>query len=919
MTPTRRDFLKFTASGIAVTLLPVQAARAALFEDRLVELPVAAASEMRLKRRIDGVAKVTGSKVFARDIRARDMQGWPSQQAHAFMILSPRADAPYLGLDLSVLGSELQPDFVVDAEKLQAAGLDFYDPFVYGKDMLLPKDRVPLFLGYPLAILIYQDFARFSIAKRHYKSQRHHFIRFGATTLPVEQGPQANFRFVRVEGDQGSKGAKDRFNPVDDGYVFARYEGNEVIWPRADSSGDGMERGMGFAEAIRAKLQTPPETLHVIERSYHSPYIDGAALEGDNCNCWYDAKNAALELVMASQSPHEVMTGTAAMLEKSSFKVASLKGHSAYTVGYGTKDHSPFPFYGIVAALFAEGLAVRLAFDREEQFQTALKRHCFDMTYRIGIDRQSLKMQALAVDLALDGGGRQNFTTPVVQVAAGAAQGIYYFPKSDILGVARSSRAPTAGSMRGFGAVEAQFGTEMLIDELAGELGVDAMQLRLANALQSFERNSAGAVPLSQSRLTEIIETDRQNPIWVNRASRKIAFEAEHPALKYGVGYAIGKKAFGSTNEGVAASIELGRDGRVRLQHIAVEIGTGAVSTQAMLCARWLGKSADTVESAAFDWSPLQMYETLSPFVMDKAYQDKMTPDPRWTPAFASPSSASNSSYYFSHATNEAGRLIFEQGIVPAAAKLWNIPQDIAAQASWVDGDLVLSDGRSLTLAAIATMIHEIGAVAGAMVHGFDRWGWGEADFTVLGQTSRRPLDGLAIRAGSEDWQWVERSNMHYMDPRVDRASWSRFSAISALIEVSVNRGTGAVTLLSHHSTMDCGRVIVPEFVSGQLQGGIAMSIGHALYETMPLYEGGPGSGDWNFNRYRLPRGVNVAVWNQTSTILPALADEDYPKGMAEVVQIPTIPAIGNAVAHAIGRYLRDLPLSEEKIKEALS
>lgn len=160
---------------------------------------------------------------------------------------------------------------------------------------------------------------------------------------------------------------------------------------------------------------------------------------------------------------------------------------------------------------------------------------------------------------------------------------------------------------------------------------------------------------------------------------------------------------------------------------------------------------------------------------------------------------------------------------------------------------------------------------------------------------------------------------MRYMDPRVDRASWSRFSAISALVEVSVNRGTGAVTVLSHHSTMDCGRVLVPEFVSGQLQGGIAMSIGHALYESMPLYEGGPGSGNWNFNRYRLPRAVNVAVWNQTTTILPALADENDPKGIAEVVQIPTIPAIANAVAHAIGSYLRELPLTEEKIKEALS
>src|SRR5690606_21224713 len=100
-------------------------------------------------------------------------------------------------------------------------------------------------------------------------------------------------------------------------------------------------------------------------------------------------------------------------------------------------------------------------------------------------------------------------------------------------------------------------------------------------------------------------------------------------------------------------------------------------------------------------------------------------------------------------------------------------------------------------------------------------------------------------------WQRIERRNVHYMDPQVDNASWSRFAPASALIEVSVNRGTGEVKILSHHSSMDCGRVLVPEFVSGQLQGGIGMSVGHALYEGMPLYEEGPGSGDWNFNRYR--------------------------------------------------------------------
>lgn len=337
------------------------------------------------------------------------------------------------------------------------------------------------------------------------------------------------------------------------------------------------------------------------------------------------------------------------------------------------------------------------------------------------------------------------------------------------------------------------------------------------------------------------------------------------------------------------------------------------------MCAQWFGKAADEIESAALDCSPLEMFVTLNPFVVDREHQEKMKQDPRWTPAFASASSATNSAFYFTHGTNEAGRLIHERGILPAAAALWSVSDDEVKDGRWKDGAFVLPDGQSLTIAEIAAKTHDMGSVTGAMVHAFDRWGWAEADFEVLGETTRRPLDGLAIQTGSDDWTRIKRSDVFYMDPQADNASWSRFAVASALVELTVNRGTGETNILSHHSSIDCGRILVPEFVSGQLQGGIAMSIGHALYEGLPLYEGGPGQGDWNFNRYRLPHAKDVAVWKQTVNYLPVIEQENFPKGIAEVVQNPTVPAIANAVANATGHWMRDLPITPEKIKEVLS
>ena len=103
----------------------------------------------KLNYRRDGLAKVTGQKVFAIDLRARDMQGWPAQQSHALTLHVPRADRPYLGLDLSVLGSDYQPDVLIDAESVEADGLRMPEPSFYG-EFFLKKGQLSPMLGHPV-------------------------------------------------------------------------------------------------------------------------------------------------------------------------------------------------------------------------------------------------------------------------------------------------------------------------------------------------------------------------------------------------------------------------------------------------------------------------------------------------------------------------------------------------------------------------------------------------------------------------------------------------------------------------------------------------------------------------------------------------------------------------------------------------
>src|SRR3954469_178868 len=134
---SRRQLL---IGGIAVYLAPLGSkAYAALVDERLLTAPAWNAGTDKLKYRVDGPSKVTGGKVFARDIRARDMPHWPQQQAHALILRTTLADRLYAGFDLTMLGPDLKPDRVVTAADLKRDGLAF--PEFYGEDMLLPEGR----------------------------------------------------------------------------------------------------------------------------------------------------------------------------------------------------------------------------------------------------------------------------------------------------------------------------------------------------------------------------------------------------------------------------------------------------------------------------------------------------------------------------------------------------------------------------------------------------------------------------------------------------------------------------------------------------------------------------------------------------------------------------------------------------------
>ena len=141
------------------------------------------------------------------------------------------------------------------------------------------------------------------------------------------------------------------------------------------------------------------------------------------------------------------------------------------------------------------------------------------------------------------------------------------------------------------------------------------------------------------------------------------------------------------------------------------------------------------------------------------------------------------------------------------------------------------------------------------------------------------------------------------------------------IVAVELDRDTGAVKIVKYVAVDDCGRQVNPLLVEGQVQGGIANSIGQALFERTVYDENGQLlTGE--FMDYAIPRAKDIPEYVMDSTVTPSPSNPMGVKGIGEAGTIGATPAIANAVIDALSplgvRHL-DLPLTPEKIWKALT
>jgi len=135
--------------------------------------------------------------------------------------------------------------------------------------------------------------------------------------------------------------------------------------------------------------------------------------------------------------------------------------------------------------------------------------------------------------------------------------------------------------------------------------------------------------------------------------------------------------------------------------------------------------------------------------------------------------------------------------------------------------------------------------------------------------------------------------------------------------EVEVDLGTGLVKILNLVAAHDLGKAINPMAAEGQIEGGVVQGIGYALMEDLVCSKG--EAINPNFSDYKVLKAPDIPP---IKTILVESNDPNGPfgaKGVAEPALVPTTPAIANAIYDAIGVRITDLPITPERILEALN
>jgi xanthine dehydrogenase YagR molybdenum-binding subunit len=603
--------------------------------------------------------------------------------------------------------------------------------------------------------------------------------------------------------------------------VEVRYAAERVGTDLATGTpaGEPETYARGDVEAALGAAEVRLEMSYRLGRNHHNamePHAIIARWEGDRLTVWEKTQWVA--------DPRNELAAVFGIPQESVRCLSTVVG-GAFGNGGRTWVHS------VIAALAAREVRrpVKLVMTRRQLYSGVGYRPAYEYGVRLGSDRrgrvtamahdvrgESSRYEAHADDMSL---GRMLYATPHV------AQTVSLVPLD----------VNTPTWMRGPGWSTAAYALECSMDELASELGVDPIELRLRNEPESDPDTGS---PFSTRRLRDCYTIGAREFGWDRRNPRPGVTRDGDWLI--GTGFAAG--AYSTERMNAQAYARLDADGRVLVQSATSDIGPGTATSMSQVAADALGTPVEAVR--------FELGDSLLP------------------PA-------------------------------PVQALAWTM----ASVGSAVQNTCDLLRGQALTLAVTdpGSPLHEVDPATvvvrdGRMSVQTDP-GRGETYQQLMGRNNRSHLEVI----GS------------YEPPEESGFSMYAYSAIFA--EVAVDARLGLVRVRRMLGVFDAGRIINPRLADSQAHGGMIGGIGQALLEHTVTDHRDGRIVNADFAGYLVP--VNADVPDLRAIYVDGDDREADPigvKGLGEVVIVGVAPAIANAVFHATGRRVRELPITPETL-----
>ena len=410
----------------------------------------------------------------------------------------------------------------------------------------------------------------------------------------------------------------------------------------------------GFAEAD-----------FVAEGEWRTSFVEHAYIEPEAG--WARRTGDRLEIHVSTQSPYMDRDETATILGIGQEQVRIIP--TACGGGFGGKlDLSVQPL--IALAAWTLGVPVRCTYTRPESMASSTKRHPAAIRARAGCTADG-RLTAFEFHGDFDTGAYASWGPTVADRVPVHAAGPYVIPHVKNTSCAWLTNAPPSGAFRGFGVPQSAIANEALLDDLAGQCGVDPLAFRLKNAIRRGDETSSGQVLEHSAGLADCFEALQTD--WDRERAEADRVNRAGGPLRRGVGVAGMWYGCGNTSMSNPSTMKLGisADGQVTLYNGAMDMGQGPNTIMPQIAADALGVPVERIANVAGD--------------TDRT-------------ADAGKSSASRQTFVSGRATQIAG-----EALRANILRLANVGPAAALEIG--DGRIVLRDGdaeRTLDLRAMA-------------------------------------------------------------------------------------------------------------------------------------------------------------------------------------------------------------------------